>query len=87
MTRVVNNMLTIALAPLFFGSEEEFAREAERFMAYVKTAERTDPDAEILMPGEPEERTRARRLRDGIDLDDTTWKQLQETCRSLNVPS
>ena len=27
------------------------------------------------MPGEIEERTKARRLREGIDLDDTTWRR------------
>ena len=38
------------------------------------------------MPGEPEHRTKARRLKEGIPLDETTWNQLEEIARSLNVP-
>ena len=43
------------------------------------------PDGEILMPGEPEARTRARKLRDGIEIDDTTWGQIVATGESLGV--
>ncbi len=39
------------------------------------------PDGEILMPGEPEARTRARKLREGIEIDDTTWSQIVATAR------
>jgi LDH2 family malate/lactate/ureidoglycolate dehydrogenase len=37
------------------------------------------------MPGEPESRTRAQRLREGITLDDTTWNQIEEVARDLQV--
>jgi uncharacterized oxidoreductase len=85
VTRVVNNMLTIVLDPSFFQSEEEFAREAARFIAFVKSSEKVFPDGDILMPGEPEERNKARRLREGIELDETTWRQIRETCRSVGL--
>ncbi len=84
-TRLVNNMLTILLDPAFFQADEEFYPEVQRFVAYVKSAEKASADGEILMPGEPEERTRTRRLQEGIDLDDNTWGQLLETCRSLGI--
>ena len=83
--RVVNNMLTLLIDPGFFQSADDFAAEARRFIDYVKSAERVSPDAEILTPGEPEQRTRARRLREGIDLDDTTWGQLHATCRLVGL--
>ncbi len=83
--RLVNNMLTILLDPTFFQSEEEFAQEADRFMAFVKSSEKAAPQSEILMPGEPEERARVKRLKEGIELDDTTWRQIQDTCRSVKV--
>ncbi len=85
VTRVANSMLTIVLAPSFFGSADEFAQEVERFIAYVKSSEKAMPDGEILVPGEPEARTRERRRREGIELDETTWGQLRETCRSLGM--
>ena len=43
------------------------------------------PDGEILMPGEIEERTKAQRLRDGIDIDDTTWSQISATAKAVGV--
>jgi uncharacterized oxidoreductase len=85
VTRVVNNMLTILLAPSFFQSEEEFAQEARRFIAYVKSSEKVSPDSEILMPGELEEKTRARRLKEGIEVDETTWSQIRGVCQGLHL--
>lgn len=82
---VINNMLTILLAPTFFQTEEYFSQEIQRFIDYVKSSERVDPAVPISVPGEPEAMTRARRSKDGIDLDDTTWNQIMETCRRLQM--
>jgi uncharacterized oxidoreductase len=84
--RLANNMLTILLAPSAFGSEDEFAEEAERFVAHVKDCPAAEPGGEVLMPGEPEARMRARRLAEGIDLDGATLGQIRATCRTLGVP-
>jgi uncharacterized oxidoreductase len=83
--RVVNGMLSILMDTSYFQDDAAFAAEVERFVAWVKSSARTTPDGDILMPGEIEERTKARRLRDGIDLDETTWGQITETARSLDV--
>jgi len=83
--RVANNMFTILMDPDMFQGHEAFAAEVTRFIAYVKTSEKVAPDTDILMPGEPEERTREHRVEHGIDLDDTTWDQLVATCRSLGI--
>jgi len=85
-SRLTNGMLAIILDPKLFQTEDDFAAEANRFIAYVKSSAKAAPGAEIVMPGEPEEKTRAHRLQNGIELDDTTWSQIAATCRSLNVP-
>jgi len=85
--KVVNGMLSILLDRSFFRGEDEFAAEVNRFIAWVKSSAKTTRDGEILMPGEIEERTKVRRLRDGIELDATTWKQIQETCAKVGVPA
>jgi uncharacterized oxidoreductase len=85
VTRLVNGMLTILLAPSFFQSEDAFHEEVSRFVAHVKSATKAAPEAEILMPGEVEERTRAQRLREGIDLDETTWSQILATGRAVGL--
>jgi LDH2 family malate/lactate/ureidoglycolate dehydrogenase len=51
----------------------------------VKSSPKTSPEGEILMPGEIEERNRTRRKRDGIELDETTWGQIQATAQALSV--
>ncbi len=84
-TRLTNGMLTILLAPGFFQSEDEFYGETERFITYVKGAKKASASSEILMPGELEEKTRAKRLKDGIELDEATWSQILATCRSLDI--
>ena len=39
----------------------------------------------ISLPGDPENRTRARRQREGIPLDDGTWGQLAALAGKLGV--
>ena len=83
--RVANNMLSIILDPAFFQSADAFSEEIDGFITHVKSSRTVTPDGEILMPGEPEARTRARKLRDGIEIDDTTWGQIVATGESLGV--
>lgn len=85
--RVVNGMLSILLDPSYFQEDTAFAGEIQRFIAWVKSSEKATSDGEILMPGEIEERTRAGRLRDGIDIDETTWSQILETATGVGLAS
>jgi uncharacterized oxidoreductase len=84
--RLANGMLSIFLDPSFFQADEAFAREIGRFIEWIKSAEKIDPNGEILLPGEIEERTKSQRLREGIDLDPTTWSQLVETAKLVGLP-
>src|SRR5262245_56549647 len=83
--RVLNGMLSIYLDSSFFQTDAAFAAEMQRFIAWVKSSAKARPDGEILMPGEIEERTKAQRLRDGIDLDETTWSQLRDAARAVGL--
>lgn len=83
--RLVNNMLSIYLRPEAFGDAAAFAAEVTRFVDWVKTAERIDPDREILMPGEIEEQTRTARVAAGLEIDAATWNALDATARSLGI--
>ncbi len=83
--RVANNMLSIIFNPAFFLSAEGFTDELRGLIDHVKSSKTVTPDGEILMPGEPEARARARMLRDGIEIDDTTWRQIVATGESLGV--
>jgi uncharacterized oxidoreductase len=83
--RLANGMLSIYLDPNFFQDDVAFGAEVHRFVDWVKSSEKSEANGEILMPGEIEDRNKARRMRDGIELDDKTWHALSDTARSLGV--
>lgn len=74
--RLLSGMLSIYLDPNAFRADAGFSAEVDRFVTWVKSSP-TVVGGEILMPGEIEERTKAARLRDGIEIDDTTWAELR----------
>jgi uncharacterized oxidoreductase len=85
-TRVVsNNMLTIVIDPSRFRSLDEFNADLADFTRWVRSSATTTSDGEILMPGEPEERSRRERLANGIELDETTWDQLLQLADELRL--
>lgn len=83
--RVVNGMLSIFIDPGFFQADADFNAELKRFIAWVKSSELASPDGSILMPGEVEERAKKQRLKDGIDIDDTTWSQIVKAAESVGL--
>lgn len=83
--RLSNGMLSIVLDPAHLPRERPFGAEVARFVAFLKGSRTAAPGVEILAPGEPEDRTHASRLRDGIPLDDTTHAELVRTAVSLGL--
>jgi hydroxycarboxylate dehydrogenase B len=68
-----------------FAGAEHFRREVTDLAESVRTCPRAEGVAEILLPGDPERRERARRRRDGIRLDEGTWSQLTAAAGRLGV--
>ena len=86
LEQLVRDICTAAGSHHHEAERIDFDRDLADFTAWVKSARTVAPDGEILMPGEPEHRSRIERLRDGIPLDATTWKQLESVARSLGIP-
>ena len=82
--QIGNGMLSIYLDPGHFGAAH-FAEAAREYALYVKASRPATPGAEVLVPGEPEARTRAIRLRDGIPLQTGTWNAIVETAKGLGI--
>ncbi|HXG08397.1 MAG TPA: Ldh family oxidoreductase [Gemmataceae bacterium] len=82
---VANAVLFIALDIDQFAGREHFLREVSDLAEAVRTCPRAEGVREILLPGDPERRERARRRETGIPLDDGTWGQLVEVAKKLNV--
>jgi uncharacterized oxidoreductase len=83
--RVVNGMLSIILDGSYFQKDAALGAEITRFIDWVKSSATAEPGGEILMPGEIEERTKARRLREGIDIDETTWSEMLGAAQSVGL--
>lgn len=75
----------IVINPAAFGSTDEFKAHVQRFVAQLKESRKAPGIREILVPGEPEFRTREKRLREGIPIADEVWAELEQLARELGV--
>ena len=76
--RLCNGMLSIYMTPQLFGSDDAFAAETRSYLEFFKAARPVVPGQAILLPGEPEQLSRARRLAEGVPLTDEVWAALCE---------
>jgi len=83
--RFSNGMFSLYVDPDRLDPEGLFPEEVTRYVAYVKQAKAAPPNEETLVPGEPEERTRAHRLAKGVPLARETWDFLLEAARSVGL--
>jgi hydroxycarboxylate dehydrogenase B len=72
----VNNMVTFLVDPARLAGEAWLRREIEGFVEYVKASPPADPDAPVLVPGDPERIAHERRSREGIRIDAATWSEI-----------
>jgi hydroxycarboxylate dehydrogenase B len=84
-SRFGNGMFSLYVDPGQVDPDGLFPAEVTRYVAYVKGAKPAPPGTETLVPGEPEQRTRAQRVAGGIPLVQETWTSLLETARSVGV--
>jgi uncharacterized oxidoreductase len=80
-----NGTLMICLDVERFIPLPEFHQQVATFFAWVKTAPRVPGTTEILIPGEPEARLEAERRRDGIPIEDETWRQIETLAAELGA--
>jgi hydroxycarboxylate dehydrogenase B len=80
-----NGMLSFYVDPKVVDPDAMFSGDVARYIAYFKSAKPMTPGGEVLIPGEPEQRTRAQRLKEGIPLPDDTWASILATAREVGV--
>ena len=83
--RFANGMLSFYLDPAVFDPRGFFPQDIARYVDFVKSARPVAAGGEILLPGEAEARSRARRLAEGVPLPDDTWAAIVETARSVGL--
>jgi LDH2 family malate/lactate/ureidoglycolate dehydrogenase len=63
----------------------EYAKALDKTLARIKAVPPSPGFEEVLLPGEPEARSRSRRERDGIPIPEDTWKAVYATGTALGV--
>lgn len=81
---IVNNMLSFVFDPARLGDVAAFQREVAACIAHVK-ASPPQPGEEVLVAGEPERRTMAQRLAEGIPIDDISWAGIVAAAATVGV--
>jgi uncharacterized oxidoreductase len=87
MGGTINNMLSVIIDPGVFGERGALLSEARALIDHLHGARPREGFDEVLMPGEPERRSRAERLVNGIEVDRQTLQELVEAARRLGVPN
>jgi len=81
--RVLNGMLTILIDPEKLGTAPVFVQEAAAFIDWVKRSPPAKGVERVRIAGDPERETRARREREGIPVDATTWTEIGAAAETL----
>lgn len=84
-TRVGNSFTATLLDPAALRDRGAFDQDVDQLVDYVKSSKLAEGFSEILIPGDPERRERERRERDGIPVDEETWRQIRETAERYGV--
>ena len=64
---------------------KQFKREVAEFAQYLKSTPPSEGSKGVYYPGELEGVREQQRLRDGIDIDDTTWEKLRSLAREYRL--
>ncbi len=80
-----NGAFLLVVDQTFFRSAQEYNAAVDTLFTIVKGALPADGNKEIMLPGEPEQRTREKREREGIPIDDITWGELQQAAEQFHI--
>ena len=84
-TAMHNGMFSIYLKPETIDDGHNFGSAVGKYIDYVREASPANPDVPVMIPGDPERRTRAKRLVDGLPLPVETWNNIVNAGLSLGL--
>ena len=82
---VGNGVFFLVLNVEAFRPLAEFTAQVRELGETIKATPPADEGGEVLLPGEPEQRMKARRLVEGIHIPDVTWQAIVDAAQSLDV--
>jgi uncharacterized oxidoreductase len=82
---ILNSMLATVIDLSKLGDPVAIGDAVEATKAHIRSSRVAPGFDEILLPGEPEKRAAEARRRDGIMVDDTTWRDVCAAAGSLGI--
>ena len=83
--RFANGMLAFYIDPKVVDASNFFDGEIARYVDFIRQTKPVAGVEEVLIPGDPERKTRAERTRNGVPLPDDTWAAIVNTAREVGV--
>ena len=82
--QIINNMLSIVIDPRIYGTATTASEQAAIFADWVRSSPVRD-GMEMMIAGDPERRSRAKRLAEGIPVDVNTWQEIVDAGKKVGV--
>jgi hydroxycarboxylate dehydrogenase B len=83
--RFANGMLAFFVDPKLVDTSDVFDAEVSRYVDFIRATKPMAGVDQVLIPGDPERKTRAERTRNGVPLPDDTWAAIVNTARDVGV--
>ncbi|HEY8252954.1 MAG TPA: malate/lactate/ureidoglycolate dehydrogenase [Burkholderiales bacterium] len=83
--RVLNGMISIVIDPARLGTQQAFAKDAKSFLVWLRASRAAPGHDRVRIAGEPEREYRAKRERDGVPVDEETWKEIRAAAAKLKL--
>ena len=80
-----NNMFAVSMDPKRFVEDSYMKHEVDSMIAYATGSPPADPDAPVLVAGEPERVKRTAMIEDGIEIEENTWEALMDAAKSVGL--
>ena len=81
-----NNMLSLVIDPAALAEPDWMEREIDAIVDHVTSSPPADPDAPVLIAGDPERMTMEKRMVDGIPVAPVTWDGILEAGEAVGLP-
>src|SRR6476469_2110686 len=83
--RFANGMLAFYVDPKVVDTSNFFDGEISRYTDFIRATKPMAGVDAVLIPGDPERKTRAERTQNGVPLPDDTWAAIVNTAREVGV--
>ncbi len=78
-------MFAVYVDPKVVDTGHFFDGEISRYVDFIRQTKPVAGVDAVLIPGDPERKTRAERTRNGVPLPDDTWAAIVNTAREVGV--